>query len=162
MSNHEPNRVKLSPLTFRLFFVTYLSGGGGGGCFYNKGPMMLYFVPMYRPWSFLSISTKINTKKIHVTSLWRHIRKNGKKRGKITKFVFVHKLLGASDFHRDCGSFYKKPFIYPFFNDCTWDEYSCYIRLRTTQPPVILRYNERKGWCEGITKMFHKNVVILL
>ena len=56
----------------KFFFVIYLTKGllQPPYIFYHKGPMMLYLVPMYRSWSSpLSISTKINTKTFHVTSL---------------------------------------------------------------------------------------------
>ena len=56
----------LNPFLTRLFFVTYPTEGGGVVAtpknFYNKGPMMMYLVPLYRSWSPLSISTKIYTK----------------------------------------------------------------------------------------------------
>ena len=35
---------------------------------------------MYRFWSFLFISTKVSINNFHVTSLWGHVRHNGKKR----------------------------------------------------------------------------------
>ena len=52
--------------------------------------IMLYLVSMYRSWFPLFISTKINTKNYHVTSLIRHIRQNGKKKEKNAKFVSDH------------------------------------------------------------------------
>ena len=50
-------------------FVTYLTKGRSHPpqIFYNKGPMMLYLVPICM--GFVPISTKINTTNFHVTSL---------------------------------------------------------------------------------------------
>ena len=57
-------------------------------------------VPKYRSWSPLFISTKISTINFLVTSLWCHIRQNGKNPKKWQNFLLTIKILGTSDFHR--------------------------------------------------------------
>ena len=59
---------------------------------------MLYLVPMYRSWSPLSISTKVSTKKLRVTSLWRHIRKTVKIVKKWQNLFLTVKFLGTTEF----------------------------------------------------------------
>ena len=59
---------------------------------------MLYLVLMYRSWSPRSISTKLSIWfNFRVTSVWRHIRQNGKKSWWWNLFLTI-KILGTSDF----------------------------------------------------------------
>ena len=55
-----------NPYLIRLFFVTYITKEGrcNPQKIYNKAHMMLNYVLVYRSWSCLTLSTKINTKKI--------------------------------------------------------------------------------------------------
>ena len=65
-----------NPRLPRLYFETRLPNGGVVATppmiFHNKGPMILYLVPLYRYWSPLNFDTKIFTKKFKMASLWRH------------------------------------------------------------------------------------------
>ena len=82
------NRIK-SHLT-RLPFVTYLTKGRGLLQLHidlNKGPMMLYLVPMYP-----STPTKQNNHQKFVKSQRRHICQNGKKLEKWRKLFLTHKI----------------------------------------------------------------------
>ena len=85
-----------------IFVISYEESCCNPQIFYNKGPMMLYLVPMYRSWSLLSISTKISTINFCVMSLWCHMHQNSKKKKKQNLFLTI-KILGISNFHWVCG-----------------------------------------------------------
>ena len=132
---------------------------------------------MYRSWSPLSISTKVNTKHFRVMSLWRHIRQNGKKGGKWQNLFLTVKFLETSHFYRECGkSFLKRKdnISKEFgikektlsFSKNSWGCINPPVKqfLMTTLLPggtlgsFFFRYNERKGWENNVPESYQEKV----